>query len=336
MDELRERLRRPSMNMEQALKIPSQQLIVPTIHYRKEMKPTQDEAYIALLEKMEEKGLPIPKRIWAAAGGYDLDSAIEMMDEDKALTKRIAALTEEEKPEEAPPEEEGPPEKGPPKKEVAPSGEPKEPGGLEKLEKLLGPAEKPGAKPDREVKPEKPPAPETKRAEPVSHPAPPSEVKPRRNPMGQVVRTLPFWTDGEFVGLRRATAMALADRLDHAVEARDSTQAVHEIVRSVVTKRSLRPVALYLAARAGLPVGQFADQDVQRIAAALCQSPAPAREIIQELATLTYLTSQRADEPAERFGRLAARKLAGRLGRQAAEDLTALPPTSPHMLGGVG
>ncbi len=327
-DDFRARIRRSSIPMERALRIPVEQLIVPTIQYRKEMKPTQDAAYIELLEKMVEKGLPVPKRIWAAAGGYDLDAAIEMMEEDKELTKRIAEVTQEEE-EMAPEGEEGGGDLG-----NAPTGEPNAPPGegLKPLKDLMGPG---GAPPDGEVSPEKPDEGGGKK-DPVKNPAPPSEVKPKSNPMAKFVKNMPFWKDGEFLGMRRATAMAMADKVDRNLkDVIERGSAIHQIVRVTVPKKAHQPVALYFAARAGFDVGRIPDDTLKDIARAICESHATPKQIVQELANLAFITRKHQDTRSSEIASDSARRMSSTVAKRASEDLANLPNNSKHLIGGL-
>lgn len=320
-DQFRQRLQRTPLSMEKALKVPRDHLIIPTIQWRKEMKPTQDAAYIEMLEKMEEKGLPILKRTWAAAGGYDLDAAIEGMPEDAKLTAKIETLKGA-----------GAPAPGGP--EVTPTGEPKTPPGegMQKLDELLGPG-------GGEVSPEKPPTSGPAPENPVTNPAPPSEMKPKRNPLASTIAKLPFFTTGKFAGLRQGVAMTLAEKIDQHIDAvvRDP-KAVHQIVRSVVTKEDQRPIALYLCARSGLQVGRIPDRSIEQIAAALCAAGLPAKRLMQELTSLAVLTRVVADDTAKaRIGREASARMHGTaLGSMVDQEMVGIPLGSKHTLGGLG
>lgn len=60
-------------------------LLMPEIHWEKQLQPSADENYLTILATMEEKGIPVPIRMWAAAGGLNLDELIEQFDEDGKL-----------------------------------------------------------------------------------------------------------------------------------------------------------------------------------------------------------------------------------------------------------
>jgi len=56
------------------------------------LRPEQDAAYLDMLSKLKDEGVPIPLRIWASAAGFDLDKAMAMMPEDNIIRKRLAQL----------------------------------------------------------------------------------------------------------------------------------------------------------------------------------------------------------------------------------------------------
>ena len=73
----------------EGLRIEESKLILPQIHWAKQLRPEADESYLDVLSRMEEKGIPIPLRTWAAAGGVNLDKVVEMLDEDAKYRKTI-------------------------------------------------------------------------------------------------------------------------------------------------------------------------------------------------------------------------------------------------------
>lgn len=75
-------------------------LLVPTVSWNKQLKPEGDSAYIELLNTLTEKGIPVPLRVMAAAGGLNLDELLKQQNDDIEVRKsiqdymaRIAALT---------------------------------------------------------------------------------------------------------------------------------------------------------------------------------------------------------------------------------------------------
>jgi len=65
-------------------------LIIPTVHWKKQLNPVADENYLNILTTLEEKGLPVTLRRWAAAGGYTIEEELKSLDEDIELKKVIA------------------------------------------------------------------------------------------------------------------------------------------------------------------------------------------------------------------------------------------------------
>ena len=75
-----------------AMDIPRDALMMPMLVTEDTLRPEQDTAYLEMLEKLGEKGVPVPLRIWASAAGYDLDKAMAMMADDALLKKRLGQL----------------------------------------------------------------------------------------------------------------------------------------------------------------------------------------------------------------------------------------------------
>lgn len=65
-------------------------LFIPSVHWNKQLKPEGDTAYMEMLSGMAEKGIPVPLRMLAAAGGLDIDTLIRQQDEDIDMRKRVA------------------------------------------------------------------------------------------------------------------------------------------------------------------------------------------------------------------------------------------------------
>ena len=76
-----------------AMDIPLDSLLIPQIVTEDTLRPNQDMAYLELLEKLQEKGVPVPLRLWATSAGYDLDKALAMLEEDLTIKNRIGQLT---------------------------------------------------------------------------------------------------------------------------------------------------------------------------------------------------------------------------------------------------
>lgn len=64
-------------------------LLIPTVHWSKQLKPEGDQAYLDMLTALTEKGVPVPLRAIAAAGGFNLETLLADQEDDFALLKRI-------------------------------------------------------------------------------------------------------------------------------------------------------------------------------------------------------------------------------------------------------
>lgn len=70
-------------------------LLIPTVHWAKQLKPEGDTAYLDILNTMTEKGVPVPLRAFAAAGGFNLEQLLQQQDDDFKLQKRLFAYQKE-------------------------------------------------------------------------------------------------------------------------------------------------------------------------------------------------------------------------------------------------
>lgn len=66
-------------------------LLIPTIHWGKQLKPEGDSAYMEMLSQMSEKGIPVPLRVMAAAGGLNIDDLLRQQDDDIATRRSMQA-----------------------------------------------------------------------------------------------------------------------------------------------------------------------------------------------------------------------------------------------------
>ena len=82
----------PSHNLtqRQALEIPKSELIMPTISWRKELVNDVNQTRIDIYDKLEEKGVPIHLRDWAAAGNVDLDYQMSALEDDADMRKQVS------------------------------------------------------------------------------------------------------------------------------------------------------------------------------------------------------------------------------------------------------
>jgi len=74
--------------------IPFKDLIMPTIQWHKQLQPQYDQNYLDILSIMEEKGVPITLRVWAAAGGMSVKNLLESLDDDLQIKKTISDYKE--------------------------------------------------------------------------------------------------------------------------------------------------------------------------------------------------------------------------------------------------
>lgn len=68
-------------------------LLIPTIHWAKQLKPEGDTAYMEMLGQMAEKGIPVPLRVMAAAGGLNIDDLLRQQDDDIETRKKMQDYT---------------------------------------------------------------------------------------------------------------------------------------------------------------------------------------------------------------------------------------------------
>lgn len=64
-------------------------LVIPEVHWHKPLQPEADQSYMEILATLEEKGLPVPLRMWAAAGGYNLDKILADQEADADISKKV-------------------------------------------------------------------------------------------------------------------------------------------------------------------------------------------------------------------------------------------------------
>jgi hypothetical protein len=64
-------------------------LDIPEWRWAKSLEPTMDEDYLRMLGDLEDHGVPIPLRDWAAAGGVDLSRMLRQLPEDIKIRKTI-------------------------------------------------------------------------------------------------------------------------------------------------------------------------------------------------------------------------------------------------------
>ena len=65
--------------------------ILPKIQYHKALRPEGNTELVTMLGTLEEKGLPIPLRIWAAAGGVSIHEIMRSLPDDIVVRNKFAA-----------------------------------------------------------------------------------------------------------------------------------------------------------------------------------------------------------------------------------------------------
>lgn len=73
----------------EVLSIPESELIMPTIRWKKDLAPTSNTSKLDLMERLEEKGVPITIKNWASAGGINLSDQITELQLDAELRRKI-------------------------------------------------------------------------------------------------------------------------------------------------------------------------------------------------------------------------------------------------------
>lgn len=69
-------------------------LFRPTVEWTKHLKPEGDTAYMDMLSSLSDKGVPVPLRVMAAAGGLNIEDLLRQQDEDLALRTQISKYAE--------------------------------------------------------------------------------------------------------------------------------------------------------------------------------------------------------------------------------------------------
>ena len=65
-------------------------LLIPTVHWSKQLKPEGDAQYLDMLQQLTDKGVPVPLRAVAAAGGFNLSALLGESNDDLELLKKIS------------------------------------------------------------------------------------------------------------------------------------------------------------------------------------------------------------------------------------------------------
>jgi hypothetical protein len=70
-------------------------LIIPEIQWHKQLQPQYDTNYLDILSTLEEKGIPIPVRVWAAAGGFSTTKLLDSLEDDLQVWAKISKYQED-------------------------------------------------------------------------------------------------------------------------------------------------------------------------------------------------------------------------------------------------
>lgn len=64
-------------------------LLIPNVEWSKQLKPEGDQAYMDMLQALSDKGVPVPIRVLAAAGGFNLEELLRQQDDDLKVRERL-------------------------------------------------------------------------------------------------------------------------------------------------------------------------------------------------------------------------------------------------------
>lgn len=68
-------------------------LKIPEVHWKKQLEADHEESLFEMLEKLDERGFPIPIKAWTAAAGLDFNGLIADLDEDTEIRKKLEKYT---------------------------------------------------------------------------------------------------------------------------------------------------------------------------------------------------------------------------------------------------
>lgn len=77
-------------SVEDAMKIPLSELEMPRVHWTKNLSPQSDNAYLDVLDRAKQNGVPVTVSMWASAAGIDLNQLMEQLPDDKRLRAKLA------------------------------------------------------------------------------------------------------------------------------------------------------------------------------------------------------------------------------------------------------
>lgn len=68
-------------------------LLIPSVHWEKTLKPEGDQQYMDMLQALTDKGVPVPMRAMAAAGGFNLDRLLAAQESDLHIQESVYEYT---------------------------------------------------------------------------------------------------------------------------------------------------------------------------------------------------------------------------------------------------
>ena len=84
------KLNKVPLQVIQKMMADTSELLIPTVEFTKNLRPQADRDVIDVLSTLSERGIPVPIKTWAAAGGISLTNLEEMLKEDKRIRELIA------------------------------------------------------------------------------------------------------------------------------------------------------------------------------------------------------------------------------------------------------
>lgn len=69
-------------------------LLIPSVNWAKQLKPEGDSAYMEMLQAMSDKGIPVPLRVMAAAGGLNIDDLLRQQEDDIQTRRKLQEYKE--------------------------------------------------------------------------------------------------------------------------------------------------------------------------------------------------------------------------------------------------
>lgn len=70
-------------------------LLIPTVHWSRGLKPEGDSTYMDMLNTLTDKGVPVPLRALAAAGGFNLDTLLADSNDNLKTMERVQKYAKE-------------------------------------------------------------------------------------------------------------------------------------------------------------------------------------------------------------------------------------------------